>query len=300
MNIVITGGTSGIGQSLVEKFVLKGDNVIVLARGIDEGEIKKSFLDDFKKRIENDKTIKSKLKTKKINKIELAKTTNSLLYGIKCDVSKNQEIISAFNIIKEKFGKVDMLINNAGYGVSGATELIKEEEARRIFDVDFFGVLFCIQSCLPLMEKNAKIINISSACALFALPFRSLYCASKSATSMLSNSIRLELLPANIQVCAICPGDIKTNFTKNRSKNFETNNRYGDRIKNATDKIDSKENKRMPLSYASKKIFKITQKQNLKPQYIIGKKYKLLYFFSKILPLNLMLKATGKMMGGHK
>lgn len=256
MNVVITGGTSGMGKALAERFKNRGDTVIVLARTVED---------------EN---------------------------GIKCDLSNEDEIKSAFKTITEKFGKVDILINNAGYGISGATELIPSSEARKIFDVNFFGTLFCIQNVLPLMQKGGKIINISSACAIFPLPFRTLYCASKSAVSMLSHSIRMEVSTAGVQVCAICPGEVKTNFTKNRIKNFETNSRYGNRIKSATDNIDKNESKRMPLSYAVEKIFKIISKTKLKPQYIIGKKYKILYSLFKTFPLNLFVKATNKFKGG--
>lgn len=256
MNIVITGGTSGIGKALSEKFLKQGANVIVLARSVKDEK------------------------------------------GIKCDLSDEADVKKAFMEIEKKFGRIDILINNAGYGISGATELISSDEAKKIFDVNFFGTLFCIQNALPLMQKGGKIINISSACAFFALPFRALYCASKSAVSMLSSSIRMELCTAGIQVCAICPGDIKTNFTKNRIKHFYTNLRYGNRVVNATENIDKNEDKRMPLEFASEKIFKIVNKPKLKPQYIIGKKYKVLYFLYRIFPLNCFLKATNKVKGG--
>ena len=208
-----------------------------------------------------------------------------------------KEIQKAFALVSEKFGEVDILVNNAGYGVSGATELVSESECRKIFDVNFFGSLFCMQEALPMMKSGSKIVNISSACAIFALPFRTLYCASKAATSMLSHSIRLELKNSGIEVFAICPGDIKTNFTKNRVKNFQTNIRYGDRIEKATNKIDSREDKRMTLDFASSKIFKIIMKKKHKAQYIIGGKYKALYFAQKIFPINLVLNATNKLMG---
>lgn len=242
MVIVITGGTSGLGKALKEKFENRGDTVVVLARSA-VGE-----------------------------------------NAIKCDVSVKSEVESAFAEIKNKYGKIDILVNNAGYGLAGVTELLPEEEVRKIFDVNFFGVLFCIQSALHIMNFNGKIINISSACAIFALPYRGLYCASKSAVSMLSDSLRLELKRTGIQVTAICPGNIMTNFSKNRVKFADTNEKYGDSLQKATEKIDKEAHKRMSLDLASAKIFKIIDKKKLKAQYIVGKKYKFLYFLSKILP----------------
>lgn len=252
MKIVITGGTSGLGKALKEKFENSGDTVIILARTADGNN------------------------------------------SIKCDVGVKSDVENAFAEIKQKYGKIDMLINNAGYGLAGVTELLPVEESTKIFNVNFFGALYCIQSALPLMSENAKIINISSACALFALPYRSLYCASKAAVSMLSDSLRLELLGANIQVSAICPGNIMTNFSKNRVKIADTNEKYGDSLKKATDKINAEEHKRMSLATASAKIFKIINKKKLKAQYIVGRKYKFLYFLSKILPKSWIAWGTTK------
>ena len=192
------------------------------------------------------------------------------------------KIRQVFNDIKEKYGKIDILINNAGVGMSGVTELLPLEDIQRVVDVNLYGVLHCVRSALPLMSEGSKIINMSSAMALFPVPFRAIYGAVKSAILNLSFSLRMELKPLGIDVSAICPGDIKTNFTANRFKHFETNERYGARIKTATEKNDGRENKRMPSDKCGAKIFKILNKEKLKPFYIIGGKYKFLYFLTKI------------------
>ena len=182
------------------------------------------------------------------------KTTEN---DIICDVSNIDSVENAFKIISEKFENIDLLINNAGYGISGATELINSENANQIFNVNFFGVLNCSKYALKLMKKGSRIVNISSVCAIFPLPFRALYCASKASVNLLSMSMRMELSPYGIDITCICPGDTKTNFSKNREKNFETNERYEDRIKNATAKIDKNENKRMSAEKVVQKIVKI-------------------------------------------
>ena len=227
--------------------------------------------------------------------VNLARSCETNGNDIKCDVSVSSDVAAAFELIKQRYGRVDILINNAGYGVSGAVELLSDEEVERIFEVNFHGVFRCIKHALPLMQNGGKIVNISSACAIFPLPFRSMYCASKAAVSMLSHSLREEVRPYGIDVTAICPGDIKTEFTKNRVKNFSTNARYGDRIKKADDHISSRENKRMSVDYACKKIEKIIAKKKYKPFYLVGKKYKFLYALYRILPLNVILRATGRM-----
>ena len=259
-NVVITGGTSGIGKSCLEYFSNKGDNVIVLARNNPEN------LPNF----------------------------------YKCDVSSSKEVEQVFSLIGQKYTGIDVLINNAGYGISGAIELIPEEQIRNMFDVNFFGVINCYKSALPFMNKNSTIINVSSACALFPLPFRGIYCSSKSALNMLTFSMKMECKPFGVNVCSVCPGDVKTNFTKNRVKNFETNERYGERIKNATEKVDSREEKRMKPEVVAKAIYKVSLKKNPKPFVIVGAKYKILYFAMRFLPLSWLIHFTSKFFGGFK
>lgn len=211
-----------------------------------------------------------------------------------CDVSDYDKVVQTFSEINEKYNGIDILINNAGFGVSGAIELIDKKECDSILNVNYNGVLYCSKAALPFMKCGGKIINISSACALFPLPYRGLYCASKSAVSMLSYCLKMEVERFGIDVCAVCPGDVKTNFTKNRVKVFKTNERYKTSIENSTKYIDEKEDKRMPVSVVTNKLVKLINKKKMPPLMIIGAKYKVFYFFSKILPLSWFMKIENK------
>ena len=259
-NVVITGGTSGIGKACMEYFQSKGDNVVVLAR----------------------------------------KNPENLKNFYMCDVTDEQQVMQTFATIGAKFPYIDVLINNAGFGISGAIELVDEKTTKEMFNVNFFGVINCYKYALPFMRKGGSIINLSSVCALFALPFRGLYCASKSAVNMLTYSQRMECSPFGVNVSAVCPGDVKTNFTKNRVKNYETNERYGDRIKNAAESIDSKEDNRMEPIVVAKVVYKVSKKRRPKPYVIVGTKYKVLNFCMRFLPLNWLLNFTSKIFGGFK
>lgn len=248
--IVITGSSSGIGQSL-RKYYESFNNTVV---GIS---------------INDDDYI--------------------------ADVSDKNALIPIFEDIKVKYDHIDILINCAGFGLSGAIELIDEKQIQKEYDVNVLGSIYAIQLALPVLSEKAKIINISSACALFPLPFRAFYCSSKAAVSMLSDCLRMELSRTKIQSTAICPCDIKTNFTKNRQKDFKTNERYGDAIRLSAERIDSREDKRMSVEKATKILTKIIRKKKLKPQYVMGARNKLLYEIQKFFPKSWVLKVMTKM-----
>ena len=211
-----------------------------------------------------------------------------------CDVTDKAKLTKVFEEIGQKFGKIDILINNAGFGLSGAIELTKEEELKKEYEVNVIGATFVLQCAIPLMAEHGKIINISSACALFPLPFRAFYCSSKSALSMLSDCLRMELSQTQIQVTAICPCDIKTEFTKNRVKNFATNERYKEAIALSAKKIDEAQDKRMNLNKAIRIITKIIAKKRLKPQYVMGARNKMMWQVQKFFPKQMVLKVLTK------
>lgn len=212
-----------------------------------------------------------------------------------CDVSDAEEMKKVFEQIKNKISTVDILINCAGFGIYGAIELIDNEKVQKQYDVNVMGTVNAIQNTLPIMSEEGKIINFSSICALFPIPFRSYYCSTKAAVSMLSDCLRMELSKTKIQVTAICPGEIKTNFTKNRVNTYETNEKYGDAPRYSIEKISTREDKRMPIEKATKILVKIIEKKKLKPQYLMDGKSKFLNAMSKLAPKSLLLKILKKM-----
>ncbi len=224
----------------------------------------------------------------------LARSVTPDEFSYPLDVSNKADVEKVFEKIKEKYPHIDMLINCAGFGQFGAVELLTEEEIKKQFDVNVFGLVWCTQACLPLMSSGGKIINISSASAFFALPFRALYSASKAAVNQISFGLYMELKNSGIHVTSICPGDIKTNFNKNRQANLNSNKRYGDRIEASFNHIQSRSEKRMSNEYASKCIYKICNKKKLKPLYIVGKTYKFLNFCDHVFTKKAILNVTNK------
>lgn len=213
----------------------------------------------------------------------------------KCDVTDFDEVRRTIDSVGMQYGRIDLIVNNAGIGISGALELTRSEDYEKIMRTDVDGVFNVCRAAIKYIPRGGKIVNISSVCALFALPYRSLYCAAKAAVNMISFGLRMELKSSGISVVAVCPGEIKTGFTAARIKNFATSERYGETVEKAAAYIDSKEDKRMSCDKASKKIYKIAKKKR-GAMYIIGGKYRALNFLSKLLPTGAMLSATGGLM----
>ncbi|MEM7819947.1 MAG: SDR family oxidoreductase [Candidatus Aenigmatarchaeota archaeon] len=136
---------------------------------------------------------------------------------IQIDVNNSNSVKKAIDTIIAKEGRIDVLINNAGYCLSGALETISIEQAKKQFETNFFGMVRCIKAVLPYMRKqrSGKIINISSSSGLRGRECASMYCASKFAVEGLSESLYWELKPFGIYVKVIEPSGTLTNFRKN-------------------------------------------------------------------------------------
>lgn len=214
-----------------------------------------------------------------------------------CDVSDEGQVNAAVDKIVERYGRIDILINNAGVGISGATELIPVEDIRKALDVSYYGALFLTRAALKHMTRGARIIFMSSIAGLTAIPFRSVYCSVKAAELMLGEALRMELSQTGIDVVTLCPGEIRTNFSANKLADTKTSERYGDRVAKAQAKVYDREEKRMPISKVIDKMYKICRRGK-KAMYIIGGKYKFLYFAKRILPTTTYLKLTDDLLGG--
>jgi NAD(P)-dependent dehydrogenase (short-subunit alcohol dehydrogenase family) len=136
------------------------------------------------------------------------------LKTLQLDVTDDASVNKAIQTIISESGRIDVLVNNAGYGLVGALEDLSMDEIRRQFETNFFGVIRVMQSVLPLMRKQkfGIIVNISSGAGRFGYPSGSAYVSTKFALEGLSESIAYELDQFGIKVILIEPGVIKTNF----------------------------------------------------------------------------------------
>lgn len=148
---------------------------------------------------------------------------------ISLDVTNEESMVSCVNKIIRKEGRIDVLVNNAGYGSYGAIEDVPIEEARRQLDVNLFGLARMTQLVLPSMRKNkfGKIVNISSMGGKITTPFGGWYHATKFAVEGFSDCLRMEVEPFGIDVVVIEPGGIKTDWGVIAAENLKTTSAKG-------------------------------------------------------------------------
>lgn len=242
--ILITGASSGMGKESAKALIQKGHTVYVAARRIDQMQDLKS------------------------------------LGGIplQMDITSESDIETVVNTIIEKEGKIDVLWNNAGYGLYGTIEDISLEDARRQFDVNLFGLAAMTKKVLPYMRKqnSGTIINTSSMGGKMYTPLGGWYHATKHAIEGLSDCLRLELKQFNIKVVVLEPGFIATEFGSvllNMSSNVPADSAY----RSFTDKVFSSikksfENKRLASSpkVIANAIVKIVNSSSPKTRYRVG------------------------------
>lgn len=213
------------------------------------------------------------------------------------DVTNKLSIQEAIHTILAKESRIDILINNAGMGISGAIEDCSEDEIKLQFDTNFFGIVNLCKAILPPMrkQKNGLIINISSIGGLMGLPFQGYYSASKFAINGFSEALRNELSNTGVTVVTINPSDFKTAFTKNRkiAGNALTGD-YADRFKKTLDTIESDESKGSDPIVIAKKIAKIISKKSPQMHYLVGRMDQVLFAKAKgFLPSKLFLGILG-------
>lgn len=209
---------------------------------------------------------------------------------ISCDVTSESAVNAAIEQIIRETGQIDILVNNAGFGISGAVELTDSEDAKRQFDVNFFGMVNVCKAVLPHMRLagHGRIVNLSSVAAALPIPFQAYYSASKAAINAYSQALSNEVKPFGISVCAVMPGDIRTGFTAARQKQPDSDAVYGGRLERSLKKMEKDEQNGMEPSKAGAFIAGLALKKRVKPLYAIRLDYKCFVLLSRILPVQLV------------
>ena len=160
-------------------------------------------------------------------------------------------------------GRIDILINNAGFGISGAMEFTESADAHRLMEVNLFGMDNMIRAVLPHMReaRRGRIVNISSVAGVFAIPFQAWYSISKAAVRSLTMALANEVAPYGVQVTSVLPGDIQTGFTAAREKSAAGDDAYGGRISRSVQRMEHDEQTGMSPAVAAKTVARVATKR---------------------------------------
>jgi short-subunit dehydrogenase len=190
------------------------------------------------------------------------------------DVTDDASVARAIENILDRESRLDVLVNNAGFGIAGAIEDTSIEEAREQFEVNFFGVLRMCRAVLPVMrrQKSGYMVNIGSIGGLIAIPFQGFYSASKFALEGFSESLRLEVRPFGIQVVLVEPGDHRTAFTQNRraTRGSAAGSVYRERFERAIARMASDEQGGPSPEGIAKLLHRILENPQPRLRYTVG------------------------------
>jgi len=201
------------------------------------------------------------------------KMTSEIFIPIQMDLTDANSISQAVRYVIEQEGKIDVLINNAGIGITGSIEETDLDAVRKVFETNLFGLMQLIQETLPYMraQKKGKIINISSIAGYTGLPFRGIYAATKAAVMRLTEALSAEVKSFNISVVDIAPGDFVTKIAEGRIyTELSEDSSYYDDYKLALKMIDEEVAAGLMPEVLSKKLGRILQKNKVKLRYDIG------------------------------
>lgn len=234
--VLITGGSSGIGKSIGNFLHLRGFVVYGTSRNPE-------------------------------------RVLNSVFPLITLDVRNADSIHKAVANIIATSGRLDIVINNAGVGITGPLEEIPMEEIKNNFETNFFGPIEVMRAALPQMrlQKSGLIINITSIAGYMGLPYRSVYSASKGALELITESLRMEVKSFGIQITNVAPGDFATNIASGRFhapviKGSDYEIPYGNTLKMMDKHVDSGSN---PDKMAEA-VYQIIQNPSPRIHYKVG------------------------------
>ena len=219
---------------------------------------------------------------------------------LRCDITDEEQIKAAVAQVLDENGRIDILINNAGFGISGAVEFTETSDVQRLFDVNFFGMVRMNRAILPLMREqgHGRIVNLSSVAAPVPIPFQTYYSVSKAAINSFTMSVANEVRPYGIRISAVMPGDTHTAFTDKRERSFAGDDVYGGRISRSVEKMETDERGGVSASVVGAALGRAALSKSRKVFYTVGLVYQLVIFLMRLLPSTAANAILGKMYAG--
>ena len=208
---------------------------------------------------------------------------------VTCDVTDEASCKAAIAQVLKQTDTIDVVISNAGYGISGPIEFTDIKDAERQMDVNFMGAVRFTQAVLPQLrqQRRGRIIYTSSVAAILAVPYQSFYSASKAAINAFALALANELKEFGISVSVMMPGDVSTGFTDAREKSVAGEEVYKSANKAVTAMEKDERGGMQPIQMA-KLFYRIATSRSPRPQYIGGFSYRVLCFLERLLPKRLV------------
>jgi len=258
--VIITGGSSGIGKALAEEFGSRGSKIVITGRN--EESLSKA---------------ETELQQKNID-----------VRKFRSDVSNQQDNIQMAKYAIDQFGKIDILINNAGISMRALFEEVEMEVIKKVMDINFYGSLFATKACLPsIIANKGSLVGISSIAGFRGLPGRVGYSASKFALQGFLESLRTEMIYKGVHVLTACPGFTTSNIRKSSLTK--------DGSKQSESPMD--EQKMMSAEECAALIYKATKRR--KKYLVMTSEGKMLVLLNKFFP-GMMDKIVYKAMAKEK
>ena len=240
MVVLITGASSGIGRAIASFLSDKGYQVFGTSRKAENGDKSNGF------------TL------------------------VNMDVTNDESVSKGVEYILKEVNTIEVLINNAGIGMVGSGEDSEVDEMKMQFETNFYGAVRVMQAVLPVMRENkkGKIVNITSLAGIFGLPYRSVYCASKAALKLLSESMRMELLKFGIYVSVLAPGDFKTKIKTSRIRAKKAEHSiYKEEFDNVYNIMNEEVHSSGDPMQVARAVHKIIQRRSPKAHYIVSSRF---------------------------
>lgn len=208
---------------------------------------------------------------------------------VTCDVCDSTSAQKAIQEVMTQTDRIDVVISNAGYGISGSIEFTDITAAQHQMDVNFMGAVRFTQAVLPVLrqQKSGRIIYTSSVAAILAVPYQSFYSASKAAINAFALALANEVREFGISVSVMMPGDVSTGFTDARDKSTAGEEVYRHANK-AISTMERDERGGMKPIQMAKLFYHIATCHSPRPQYVGGFQYRVLCFLDRILPKRLV------------
>jgi short-subunit dehydrogenase len=249
--ILVTGASQGIGLTVAEAFALAGHRVIGASR---------------------------------------SKPTQAVHFDVQpLDVTNAESVQALFSYLQAQYGRLDVLINNAGFGIGGAIEDTPTETVASLFAVNVFGLHRVSQTMLPLLKlARGIILNIGSVAGDLTIPFQSFYSMTKASVATYSEALRQELRPFKVRVVNVKPGDTKSNFSNKRITILPTNSVYHDRVKRSLAVMEKDEKNGLPAITVYHVCKRLIKQKNPPIAVTVGLQYQIIQGLKWLLPPRLV------------